>query len=140
MKNPIRFIQFKKEFEALRDAITQIEETDFRVLWIDDYYDGMLMGMLEYQGKKYRFEIISDYTDNLHPRFFAVIELTPEQIATESYWNNLFKEYVGTHNNYDSNEKPKMQPQAMHPLFYDRYQKRHEPNYDLNPVHAWLVQ
>lgn len=124
----------------MRDTITQIEETDFRVLWIDDYYDGMLMGMLEYQGKKYRFEIINDYTDNLHPRFFAVIELTPEQIATESYWNNLFKEYVGTHNNYDSNDKPKMQPQAMHHLFYDRYKKRHEPNYDTNPVHAWFVQ
>jgi len=120
------------------NRVTQINESDFGVLWMDDYYDGMLTGMLQYQGKKYRFEIISDYEDN--PRYFAVIELTPEQIAVESYWNNLFKEYVGNHNNFDSNETREIKPQEMHHFFYDRYKIKTEPDYNMNPVHAWFIQ
>ncbi|MBP7557424.1 MAG: hypothetical protein KA821_14205 [Chitinophagaceae bacterium] len=137
MNSQITFEQFKKEFESFRNTVIQIHESDFGVLWINDYYDGMLTGMLEFQSKKYWFEIIGNYEDN--PRYFAVLELTPEQIAVESYWNNLFKEYVGNHNNYDSNETHKIKPQKMHHLFYDRYKIRTEPDYNPNPVHTWFL-
>lgn len=55
MNSQITFEQFKKEFEFFRNTVIQIHESDFGVLWINDYYDGMLTGMLEFQSKKYRF-------------------------------------------------------------------------------------
>jgi hypothetical protein len=139
MDDKVTFGQLKDAFENHRNSIPKIEESDFRVLWMDDYYDGMLVGMLEYKNIKFRFEIISDYTETIRQRIFAIIELTQEQINEESYWNDLFKKYVGNHNNFDSDDL-KQQPQTMHHLFYDQYKQRPAPNYDLNLVKGWFVQ
>ena len=140
MDNQVTFGEFKDAFEKHKDAIPKMEESDFKVLWMDDYYDGMLVGMLEYRDRKSRFEIITDYTENIRPRIFAIIELTQEQVNEESYWNNLFKKYVGNHNNFDSNDELKQHPQTMHHLFYNQYKQRTSPNYDLNMVKGWFVQ
>lgn len=139
MDNKITFGELKDEFEKHKNSIPKILESDFKVLWMDDYYDGMLVGMLEYQNRKFRFEIINDITDNISPRIFAVIELTQMQIDDEIYWNDMFKKYVGNHNNFDDEEELKQHPQAMHYLFYDQYKQRPVPNYDLNIVKGWFT-
>jgi hypothetical protein len=140
MNNHITFEQFKNSFEQYQTLVDRFEEKDFNVLWIDDYYDGMLLGMLEYQNNKFRFEIISDHTENQKQRIFAIVTLKQSQIDEETYWNNLFKQYVGNHNNFDSNEELKQQPQSMHHLFYDKYRRRDTPNYDSNIVKGWFIR
>jgi hypothetical protein len=140
MNNQVTFGQFKITFEKYKNSIPKIDENAFRVLWMDDYYDGMLVGMLEFENKKFRYEIISDFAENTRPRIFAIIELTQNQIDEELYWNDLFKNNVGNHNNFDSDEELVQQPQSMHHLFYDKYKQRQEPNYDLNIVMGWFSQ
>jgi hypothetical protein len=140
MDNQVTLGQFKDAFEKHKLSVPKIEESDLNVLWLDDYYDGMLIGMLEYKNNKYRFEIITDYIENIQSRIFAIIELTQEQIDEESYWNSLFKKYVGNHNNFDSDEELIQHPQTIHHFFYDHYKKRSKPNYDLNIVKGWFLQ
>jgi hypothetical protein len=140
MHYQVTFRQLKDTFDEYKSSVPKIEDSDFKVLWMDDYYDGMLVGMLEYENRKFRYEIISDFTENIRPRVFAIIELTQKQIDEELYWNNLFKKYVGNHNNFDSDEKLVQQPQTMHHFFYDKYKQRQEPNYDLNIVKGWFTQ
>lgn len=140
MNSPVTFEQFKNAFEKYQNQIEKIEEKDLNVLWIDDYYDGMLLGMLEYQNSKFRFEIISEGTDSINQRIFAIVALTQSQIAEETYWNNLFKENVGNHNNFDTIEELKQHPQSMHHLFYDNYKMRDSPNYNTNIVRGWFVR
>ena len=140
MDYKVTFRQLKDAFGKHQNSIPKIEESDLRVLWMDDYYDGMLVGMLEYGNRKFRYEIITDFTENIRPRVFAIIELTQEQINEESYWNNLFIKYVGNHNNFDSDDELKQHPQTMHHLFYDQYKQRTASNYDLNMVKGWFIQ
>lgn len=123
-----------------KNAVPDLGAADFKILWIDDYHDGILCGMLEYRNEKFRYEIITDFMENELPRVYAVIQLTEEQIKEETNWNRLFQKYVGNHNNYDTDEPLKQQPAARHHLFYDEYKKRQTPNYNLNLVKAWFTQ
>ena len=43
--------------------------------------DGMLSGILEHEGRKLKFEIITDYSQNTTPRTFAMIKLTEKDKA-----------------------------------------------------------
>lgn len=140
MDDQLTFGEFKGAFEKYKNAIPKIKESDFKVLWMDDYYDGMLVGMLEYKNTKFRFEIITNYTQNIRPRIFAIIDLSQEQVDEESYWNTLFKKYVGNHNNFESDDELEEHPPTMHHLFYNEYKQRKSPNYDLNMVKGWFVQ
>jgi len=60
----IKMLRYKLE--------TAFSARHFKVLWFDDYYDGMLCGILEYKNEKYRFEIISDITNNNLTAFSAI--------------------------------------------------------------------
>ena len=128
----ITYNQFKSSFEQHKKVVEQISPKHCATLWYDDWYDGMLSGMLEYENQKFRFEIITDYEKQIRPRVFAVISLTAQQIEEEIYWHGLFEKHVRD----DTSDKPK----SEHHLFYDEYQKRTNPNYGLNYVRAWYVE
>jgi hypothetical protein len=140
MNNHITLKQFKESFDSYKNSVSEIAKEDLKFLWFDNYYDGMLYGMLEYEAKKYRFEIISDYTENTRPRVFAVIFMAEKQIDEETYWNKLFQKYVGNHCNLDSNEELRQEAQNLHHLFYDEYKRRDDPGYDSNIVKAWFIE
>ncbi|PBQ30446.1 hypothetical protein CNR22_01250 [Sphingobacteriaceae bacterium] len=106
---------------------------------MDDYYDGMLWGMLEYKSQYYRFEIITDYTTLIYPRVFAIVTLTKEQIADELFWHDLFVKHVGNHNDFIG-ETLIAKPQSEHHLFYDKFKNRPQVNYDSNIVKGWFIE
>lgn len=74
-------------------------------------------------------------------RRFAVIRLTPEQIADEQYWHDLFRQHVGLHTDYGVDERRNhgaVLPQTGWNQFYDRYKERPKQDYSTNPVLGWF--
>ena len=77
-----------------------------------------------------------DNFDTLSRRFL-VLELSPQQLAEEEYWHELFREKVGTHCDYDEAHL-EVKPQEKHHEFYEAYQKRAKPDYSTNRVIGWF--
>lgn len=106
------------------------------LLWHDRFWDGPCNGVCLYQGRKYYYGCFEEAEDG-SPwyRRFALYELTPEQLADEEFWHELFREKVGTHWEPGGSLKPK----ELHREFYDAYQKRREPHYEENnPIVGWF--
>ncbi|MCU0240192.1 MAG: hypothetical protein MUC29_12185, partial [Pyrinomonadaceae bacterium] len=86
--------------------LPKIEKNEIRLLWADDWFDGVINGVLLYQNKKCRFEMIEenndDNTQNFYRRYL-IIELTERQLQEEEYWHKLFVENVGSHFDFDEN-------------------------------------
>lgn len=140
MEQTINFIDFKNAFDTHKQNILEITYDELTFLWVGDYYDGKLEGMLEYKSQKYKFEIITDYTKNIYPRTFALIILTEDEIKEEVYWNEQFEKYVGNHYNYNTTDERIVKPQSEHHLFYDEFNKRKNKNYNNNIVKAWYIE
>ena len=132
--------QFKSSFNQVKDRVEKVRVEELTFLWFDDYYDGMLCGILEYKNQKCRFEIVTDYQQEIRPRVFAIIELSEEQIADETYWHELFEQHVGSNSISLAKDTVLHRPQSEHHLFYEPYQKRPDPHYELNIVKAWYVE
>jgi hypothetical protein len=141
MGTKITLEEFKRSFNSCKNLVPQISKDDIKFLWFDDYYDGMLIGMLEYEGEKFRFEIISDFVaDPVKARVFAVLIMAPKQVEKEIFWNQLFQKYVGNHSNLDSTEALSMKPENMHHLFYDEIKAKPRINYNNNFVKYWYEE
>ena len=140
MEPGVNFKDLKSSFNDHKHSVPEILYDELNFLWIQDYYDGMLDGMLKYKDQKYRFEIITDFTKNVYPRIFAIITLTESEIKEEEYWNELFEKYVGNHNNLETTEERKLKPQSGHHLFYDEFNKRKFKGYDSNLVKGWYIE
>ncbi len=135
----VTFEDFKNAFDHYKNVVTKISEEQFKVFWVNDYYDGMLIGILEYKNQKCRFEIISDYYSDeaVKPRIFAVISLNKKQEKEVIYWHNLFQKHVGNHNNWNRTEPLRQEPESQHALFYDEYKAKYKMNFAKNEVIAW---
>ncbi len=99
--------------------------------------------MLFYRTEKFWYAIIveNENDDESWYRRFAVIDLTPEQVADEQYWHDLFRLHVGTHTDYEDNEQRTpgaVLPKAGWNRFYDRYKERPKPDYSTRPVLGWF--
>ena len=136
----VNFQDFKSSFDKHKQSIPEILYNELTFLWVGDYYDGMLEGMLKYKNEKYKFEIITDYTKGIYPRTFAIIELTENEIKEEEYWNQQFEKHVGNHYNLETKEERKVKPQSGHHLFYDEFKKRKNKSYDKNIVKGWYIE
>ena len=93
------------------DCLPKVENVVY--LWINDYWDGPINGMCELDGNKLFFEMIEEAEDEKSEgwyRKFGLIELSKEQFETESYWNELFCEHVGTHYNFTNGLKNQTRP------------------------------
>ena len=66
--------------------------------------------------------------------------MTENQIEEETYWNKLFQKYVGNHNNLNSDEQLRQEPQSVHHLFYDEYKKKYHVNYNKNVIKFWFSE
>jgi hypothetical protein len=118
--------------------LPKIEKNEIRLLWANDWFDGVINGILLYKNKKCRFELIeensADAIQNIY-RKYLVIELTEEQLQEEEYWHKLFVENVGSHFDFDENENlqtTKVKPQETWEKFYKLYEKREEVNLSKN--------
>ena len=122
------------------DVVEQIPINKITFLWYDDFYDGYLSGILEYENKKCRFEILTNWKLGIRPRKFAIINLTMEQLNQETYWHHLFEQHVGTNSVSPSNNAILYQPLSEHHKFYSEFQKRNKADYKLTEVIGWFIE
>lgn len=117
----------------------QVAESDVKLLWHGDYWDGLIDGMLLHQGEKCWYERIAENAndDDQWYRRFVIVRLTPEQLADALLWHEMFQTHVGTHTDYDDPCGSVRPREGMH-LFYDRYKDRIQPDYSTNHILGWL--
>jgi len=100
----------------------KVPEKDVKFLWENDRWDGPLNGMCLYKDKKMWFECAGEDDDRY--RRYILIELTPDELAKEEKWHNLFREKVGTHTEYENGKRSgKVKSHETHHEFYDEYNK-----------------
>jgi len=129
MNNNITLKELKKSKEKLLPQIKCLEENQMTFLWFDDFYDGPLNGVLKYQDKEYKYEIVSDYMKLEYPRIFALVALTNEELKEEKYWNDLYIELV---KNQPENEESQE-------AFFEQQKKRKVINYGNRKVLWYYV-
>lgn len=120
-------------------AVAEIPHAEVRVLWVDDYWDGPLSGVAEWNGRRLRF-VLADLTalgQEEGPRQYWLIALSPEQLLEEERWNDLFCTHVWT--GFDYTGRPEYHvPASEHAKFYDLYRARTVPDYSENEVVGWF--
>lgn len=108
----------------------KIEE--LKIVFAVNWWDGPLEGMCMHNNEKHWFYCEDEDNDS---RRFSIIKLTPEQIADEEKWHELFKEKVGESYPYVDGVRVKtteqLKPQSMWNEFYDLYKLRKRPDYHL---------
>ena len=80
-----------------------IKRKEIKLLWHEGFWDGPYSGMCMYKNEKYWFDIVKDR--DFKSRVFKLIKPTKEQLEKMEYDHELFRKYVGTHTDYDENEK-----------------------------------
>lgn len=134
--------------EELRDKkppseLLQLSSKDYQKIWISDYWDGPISGMLLFEERYCWFERIQekeeeeDWTDWY--RRFAVLNLSPEQLQKELDVHRDFQQYVGTR--WDCLPMPDV-PQLIEgqqQVFYDKHLAYCQSRpFEQNEVIAWF--
>ena len=105
MNKEITLKKLKKYNENLLPRVNNVEENQLTFLWFEDFYDGPLNGILKFDNKEYRYEIVTDYKKVKYPRIFAIVELSENELKEEKYWHELHKDIVN--DKYDDAEANK---------------------------------
>jgi hypothetical protein len=125
-------------------TVPQISREAVRLLWYSGFWDGPLTGMLEFNGEPCWFEFIVENEDEDLTgwyRRFVVVRLTPEQLAEENRWHELFRKHVGTHTDYEKsgpNRYEGLRPRDEWNAFYEQYKKRVPLDLSSDEVLAWF--
>ncbi|HEX8734967.1 MAG TPA: hypothetical protein VF721_06585 [Pyrinomonadaceae bacterium] len=119
----------------------KIQRGDIKLLWHSDYWDGIISGMLLYRNRQYWFEMFEENKGEDFYRRFFVFKLTGEQIIEETNWQQLFREKVGGHTDYDENgmlNTALVKPSETHAEFYDAYKNRKKLDLSGNEIIGWF--
>lgn len=119
----------------------EIEAKAIQWLWANDWWDGILAGMCEYNGQKYYAQCF-DENDNEKTdwyRKFKLINLPEDVLKKEIEKHNFFVEKVGDHFEFQDNKRKNtpLKPQHLHKEFYEKYPPRPD-NYEQYPVVGWF--
>lgn len=109
---------------APRDSLRRLESTDYAFLWVSDFWDGPISGMLKLDAVQFWFEQFEESEDetSLWYRRYAVVQLSHDQIERENEVHADFQRFVGKHWDYDSRpEEKELRPKEEWPSFYDKH-------------------
>ena len=106
-----------------------------RLLWICDYNDLTLSGMLVYQGRL-RWYQICDYVPETDTHRYVIRELTDVEATEEEKWEPLFLEHVGDH--FAADHKHPDKHLSEHAKFYQPYGNQPRPDYSTRPIIGWF--
>lgn len=112
-----------------------VPRIEVRFLWHNNWWDGPLEGMCEYKTKKYWYHCHHENYKKTakYWRRYGVFKMTPEELAVEEKWHQLFVEKVGDH--FDCDERghrknSELRPYRLHNEFYDEFKKWERPRYE----------
>jgi hypothetical protein len=114
--------------ELMGPYLSRSEEVSgLELLWIDNWWDAPLAGVVRHQGSEQRFQAIWDpRTDDwTSPRVFWLFEMTEEERHAARARHRLFEEKVGTvYCFHPGVERGVRRPEETHHEFYDRFSPR----------------
>lgn len=138
----MHFQEFRTQLSY--DAIPRIQVHEIQLLWCSDYWDGPQSGMLIYNNKCHRFETVAENEEEAPTPWFrryAVLALSPEQLAKEQEVQEAFEKHVGTFRLDGFQRIPvDLNPREEWHFFYDKYLEfcENSKRYDENKVVAWF--
>lgn len=117
------------KLKELRDnnpnsELTKVEFSKTENIWVSNYWDGAISGMLVHQNELYWFEMTQEneeWKQGEWYRRFAIVKLSKEQLEKELEVHEDFQRYVGTH--FDGKQlktPPKLEEGKMNE-FYDKH-------------------
>jgi DNA primase large subunit len=153
----------KNKQDAL-SSIPKIEIHQFWMLFTHMYYDGIINGVMSYEGKKYWFEMFDEFheleydkelddyfvKDNDWYRRYAVVEVSHELMQEAIEVNEDFVKYVGSGNQHSMDDIfenkhriiGKLKEEASWKLFYEKHPRDYESTIPdrmrLGKVVAWF--
>lgn len=110
--------------EHLHKTVAGVQFKDPELLWIGNYYDGPLSGMVRISGEMMWADCIDECSDERCGLFrrFKVMRLDPEAIAAETEQHALFAKHVSGDGLDGWVFKPmSYRPRGEWSLFYDKY-------------------
>lgn len=123
-------------------TLPQIPRADVSLLWHCDYWDGPITGLLLWHGERLWFQMIDESGENEAAwyRRFLLIRLSEQQLRDETWWHELFRQHVGTHNDYKRAEDDPgtVRPGEQWNSFYIPYSKRVPLDLSQNEVLGWF--
>ncbi len=124
-----------KTDKPIKVDLTGLPEIKVRFLWHNDWWDGPLAGMCDYKGQMYHYHCHHENykKSKKYWRRYGVFKLTPEELAEELKWHQLFVEKVGDHFDCDElghRRRSELKPYHLHHEFYDEFKKWERPRYE----------
>lgn len=122
--------------------LKKLTKDDYELLWISDYYDAPISGMLRTSKLLYWFEMTQENDRVIKGEWFrryAVVELSNEQLEKEKEVHKDFQKYVGTHwDCVQLDDVPKF-IEGNAQLFYDKHLEYCKTRqFENNEVTAWF--
>jgi hypothetical protein len=122
--------------------LKKIAAADFRLLWVNDWYDGPLEAIVELADEPCLMVLHSeDPTSDKSPYRWLILRLTSDQRTDEEKWHALFVEHVGDHWCFhDTTKYPHPNPATPNPKpekFYEPYRARPPLDVSNNEVLGW---
>ena len=77
-------------------AFPQVPRSAVQLLWVHDYCDGILSGILRYEDRLHFYELC-ECEDGARSTRYVIRALTDAQVLEEEKWHALFREHVGAH-------------------------------------------
>ena len=127
----------KKQYKnkPIKADLGSVPRIKVRFLWHNNWWDGPLAGMCEYNGQRYWYHCHHEnYKKGAkYWRRYGVFKLTPEELAEEEKWHRLFVDKVGDHFDCDENghrKRGELKSYSVHNEFYDEFNKWERPRYE----------
>ena len=103
---------------------------EYQTIWIGDYWDAPITGMLKIDTQFFWFELIKEnWTRDDWFRRYAIIKLSDEQLEKELQVHEDFQKYVGIHWDVNMEKPPPDFVEEQAETFYEA----HLPHINSNP-------
>ncbi|WNG51962.1 hypothetical protein F0U60_53530 [Archangium minus] len=120
--------------------LSRLAQEDVRLLWVNDFWDGALEGIAEYQGERCLFVVAEPHLVGAHDemRRWVLYRLTTEQLQEEERWHALFVAHVGGHFDH-TGTAPHEAEQHDPARFYGAYQADYRaPQLERSQAVGWF--
>ena len=115
-------------------AFPQVPRAAVRLLWVHDYCDGILSGILRYEDRLHYYELCEDGARSTR---YAIRVLSDAQVLDEEKWHALFQEHVGAHWDGDTRDEA-VKPMSEWNKFYGPYGQAARMDYSVCPIVGWF--
>lgn len=121
-------------------TVPQLRPQDLRLLWVNDWYDGPVEGVVEHKNRRCLM-VLQHHGDLARGDAYrwVVWNLSPEQLAEEERWHALFAKHVGDHwCTHDDTHPPSSEEELDPERFYGPLRSRTPLDLSANEAVGWI--